>query len=80
MRRRTVKDLWVVEWSQSQQSFHIQRMSEAVTANSRRFWQRPLDMFDWVPVYVGTRRQCEIIVAQSERRVEREQEANRWIH
>lgn len=75
-----MKDLWVVEWSQSQQSFHIQRLAEAVTANSRRFWHRPLDMFDWVPVYVGTRSQCEIIVAQSERRVEREQEADRWIH
>lgn len=71
---------YVVEYSPSQKAFHIQSLSDAVNANQRRFWNKPLDMFDWIPVYVGTKRQCELIVVQSERRLAKEQEPSEWIH
>lgn len=75
-----MKNIYVVEYSSSQRSFHIQLLTEAVTANQRRFWHKPRDMFDWIPVYVGTRRQCELIVSQSERRLARDAEESQWIH
>lgn len=75
-----MKDMYVVEYSSSQKSFHIQPLKDAVNANQRRFWHKPRDMFDWVPVYVGTRRQCELIVSQGERRLAREVEESQWIH
>jgi hypothetical protein len=75
-----MKNLYVVEYSSSQKSFHIQPLQDAVNANQRRFFHKPSAMFDWVPVYVGTRRQCELIVVQSERRLAKEQEAGQWIH
>ncbi len=74
------KRKFVVEFSASQQAFHIQPLADAVKANSRRFWDKPHDMFDWVPVFVGTERQCEIIVVQSERRLEKNREDVQWIH
>lgn len=75
-----MKDQYVVEYSASQRSFHIQPLRDAINANSRRFWSKPNDMFDWVPVFVGSRRQCELIVSQSERRLAREVEEGQWIH
>ena len=71
---------WVVEFSQSQKAFHIQELASAVSANARRFWNKPNDMFDWVVVFVGTRRQCEIMVDQSEKRLQREEEPVQWMH
>lgn len=71
---------FVVEFSQSQKAFHIQELDAAVGANARRFWHKPNEMFDWVPVYVGTRKQCEIMVAQSDKRLQREEEPVQWIH
>jgi len=75
-----MKKQFVVEYSMSQKSFHIQELESAVEANARRFWHKPSSMFDWVPVFVGTRRQCELIVSQSERRLAREVEATSWTH
>lgn len=75
-----MKGMFVVEYSSSQKSFHIQALEDAVNANQRRFWHRPNSMFDWVPIYVGTRRQCELIISQSERRLAREMEENQWTH
>jgi len=77
---KTKRREWVVEFSQSQNAFHIQELESAVTANARRFWNKPHDMFDWIPVFVGTRRQCEIMVNQSEKRLQREEEQVQWIH
>lgn len=74
------KHRYVVEYSQSQKAFHIQPMTDAVEANARRFWHRPNEMFDWVPVYVGTRRQCELMVVQSEQRIRKEEEPVQWMH
>ena len=71
---------FVVEYSQSQRAFHIQPLSAAIEANCRRFWQRPTEMFDWIVVYKGTRRQCEIIVNQSEKRLQREEAPVQWMH
>jgi hypothetical protein len=75
-----MKEKFVVEFSPSQKAFHIQPLLDAVEANQRRFWHKPLDMFDWVPVFVGSRKQCELIVVQSERRLERETEDLAWTH
>lgn len=75
-----MKGNFVVEYSQSQKAFHIQELRAAIGANARRFWHRPSEMFDWIPVYVGTRRQCEIMVKQQERRLEREEVVPQWMH
>lgn len=71
---------FVVEYSQSQKAFHIQSLVSAIEANARRFWHRPTEMFDWIVVFQGTRRQCEIMVDQSEKRLQREEEPVQWMH
>jgi hypothetical protein len=71
---------YVVEYSMSQKSFHIQSLDDSIAANSRRFWHKPSAMFDWVPIFVGTRRQCELMITQSERRLAREADSTAWIH
>ena len=74
------KKRFVVEFSASQKAFHIQALADAIEANSRWFWNKPNEMFDWVPVFVGSERQRELIVVQSERRLQREEEKAQWIH
>jgi hypothetical protein len=75
-----MKTDWWIEYSVSQRSFHIARIGEGVSTNAKRFFDRPLSMGDWVPVFVGTRDQCETMVLQLERRLEREEEPKQWIH
>ncbi|MEY4700295.1 MAG: hypothetical protein RL326_482 [Pseudomonadota bacterium] len=77
---KKLAERFVVEFSQSQKAFHIQELSSAVSANARRFWHKPNDMFDWVVLFVGTQRQCEIMVSQSEKRLQREEEPAVWMH
>lgn len=75
-----IRKNFVVEYSQSQKAFHVQELGSAVEANARRFWNKPNEMFDWIPVFVGTRSQCEIMVNQSEKRLQREEAPEQWIH
>lgn len=75
-----MKREFVVEYSQSQKAFHIQELRCAVGANARRFWNKPCEMFDWIPLFVGTRRQCELMVRQQQKRLEREEAPTQWIH
>ena len=71
---------YVVEYSQSQRAYHIQPLKAAVNANLRRFERFPLEMFDWVPLFVGTRRACEIAVQQFEKRARLEEAKHSWTH
>lgn len=43
---------WVAEYSARQDSFHIQRLTDALTSNLRRALQKDSSN-DWVPVAVG---------------------------
>ena len=74
---------YVLEYSAEQRAFHVQPLEEALAANARRFWHKPTKPLDWVPVYQGTYRQCEIMAKQMSSRLEREEqkaEGVSWVH
>jgi len=76
-------ELFVLEWSVSQNAFHIQLLEMALEANQRRFSDKPDDMFDWVPLYVGTYRECEIVARHNEYKLNRKERigvAREWTH
>lgn len=71
---------WVLEYSPSQKAFHIQLLRDAAEANQRRFWHKPTQMLDWTVIYIGTQRQCELMLVQCERRLARVFEGQAWMH
>lgn len=71
---------YVVEYSQSQKAYHIQPLKTALTANLRRYNHSPLSMFDWVPLFVGSRRACEMAVVELEKRIKIEEVQHQWTH
>lgn len=73
---------YVLEWSASQQCFHIQPLDAALEANRRRFGQRPVCPYDWVPMFIGAYDECEAVARHNERKLERMQpmESLRWTH
>lgn len=71
---------YVVEYSQSQGAFHIQPLAAAVNANLRRFDRFPHQMFDWVPLFIGSRAACEIAIRQLEQREQIEGARPVWTH
>lgn len=71
---------YVVEYSPSQKAFHIQRLDNALGSNQRRFRQKGLEMYDWVPLFIGTRKQCDLMILQSERMRQQEKEGEQWIN
>ena len=73
-------EVYVLEYSQSQKAFHIQSLQEAIESNSRRFWHKPTEMFDWTVIHIGTQRQCEIVLVQCERRLAKSVESPAWMH
>jgi hypothetical protein len=77
-----MKEMFVLEWSPSQGCFHIQLLDEALESNRRRFSSKPRDMFDWIPMFIGTYRECEIVAQTNQRKLDRQQlvESTRWTH
>jgi hypothetical protein len=77
-----MKEMFVLEWSPSQQCFHIQLLDVALDANRRRFSAKPQDMYDWVPMFVGTYRECEIVADHNIRKLDKRElmESTRWTH
>jgi hypothetical protein len=72
-----MKNLFVLEWSPTQQCFHIQPLADAVESNRRRFYYKPWDMFDWVPVHVGTQEEC---LERAEDGLGQMKEEEAWTH
>ena len=75
-----MNEMYAVEYSQSQEAFHLQPLTEVVESNSRRFWHKPKEMFDWTIIYIGTQRQCELMLVQCERKLSCLEEAPAWTH
>lgn len=77
-----MKDKFVLEWSPSQQCFHIQLLDEALESNRRRFNAKPQDLFDWIPMFIGTYRECEIVADCNVRKLDQKpkMDALRWTH
>lgn len=77
-----MKEKFVLEWSPSQQCFHIQLLEAALESNQRRFSSKPQDMFDWIPMFIGTYRECEIVADHNVRKLEDRprMESMRWTH
>ena len=75
-----MKEQWALEYSASQEAFHIQLLDDAVTGNQRRFFHKPKDMFDWVIIFAGSHRQCELMLVQAERKLATQREATQWTH
>jgi hypothetical protein len=77
-----MKDKFVLEWSPSQQCFHIQLLDVALEANRRRFSAKPQDMYDWVPMFIGTYRECEIVATTNQHKLDKRElmESTRWTH
>lgn len=72
-----MKDLYVLEYSPTQQAFHIQLLVDAVESNRRRFQFKPWDMYDWVPLFVGSQDACQMV---AERGLEQMREDEAWTH
>lgn len=64
---------YVLEFSPSQKALHIQRLSDAVEANSRLFKRCPTLMPDFLPLFIGTRSQCERMAKIAEMNLHMEQ-------
>ena len=71
---------FVVEYSPSQEAFHIQTLDNALGANQRRFRQKGLEMFDWIPLFIGTQKQCDAMIRQSLTLKTLEKEGEQWIN
>jgi hypothetical protein len=75
------KEMFVLEWSPSQKAFHIQLLDVALEANRRRFSEKPEGAYDWVPLYIGTYKACEIVADHNVRKMEaKTTESARWTH
>lgn len=77
-----MKDKYVLEWSASQRAFHIQPLEDSLEANRRRFSQRPVCPYDWVPMFIGSYDACEVVARHNEKKLDRMQtvESLRWTH
>jgi hypothetical protein len=77
-----MREMFVLEWSPSQRCFHIQLLDEALESNRRRFSTKPHDMFDWIPMFIGTYRECEIVAQTNQHKLDKQQlmESTRWTH
>jgi hypothetical protein len=75
-----MREQWVLEYSPSQLAFHIQLLDDAVRSNQRRFFNKPLELFDWQIVFVGSHRQCELMLVQAETRLAKRREDRQWTH
>lgn len=47
---------YVLEWSQKQNSFHVQQLSASVKGNQRAFMQNR--SCDYIVLHVGTEQEC----------------------
>ena len=78
------EETFVLEWSASQQAFHIQLLDAALGANQRRFVSRPDNSFEWIPLFVGSYRECEAVARANEQKLARrrrtETELIGWTH
>lgn len=74
--------LFVLEWSGSQQAFHIQALETALESNRRRWKSKPNESFDWVPLFIGSYRECELVARHNELRLRNRSrfEEVRWTH
>jgi hypothetical protein len=78
------KEKFVLEWSPSQQCFHIQLLELALEANRKRFNVRHDATYDWSPLFIGTYRECELVARHNEKKLAAKtqdpEEAFRWTH
>lgn len=76
------KEMYVLEWSATQQSFHIQKLDNALEANRRRWSAKPTETFDWIPLFIGTYRECELVARHNELKLRQGREVKQqvWSH
>jgi hypothetical protein len=51
-----MKDLYVAEYSASQDSFHRQLLTDSLASNRRRAASKEKN--DWVPIFIGSPDEC----------------------
>lgn len=71
-----MKEKFVLEWSAKQRAFHIQLLDEALETNRGSFDARRST--DWIPLYIGTYRECEQVARHNERKLKAGSEE--WTH
>lgn len=54
----TTTDLFVLEWSQRQNCFHIQPLERTLSFNRGLYLDNIKTINDYRPIYVGTREEC----------------------
>lgn len=55
----TTTDLYVLEWSQRQNCFHIQPLERTLSFNRGLYQDNIRTVNDYRPIHVGTREECD---------------------
>lgn len=55
----TTENLWVLEWSQRQNAFHIQRLDKTLSFNRNLYAENKNCMNDYRVIHVGQKAECE---------------------
>lgn len=70
------REMFVLEWSAQQKAFHIQLLDEALRANRMSFDRKRGS--DWVPLFIGTYRECEVVARHNDHKLEQGEKT--WTH
>lgn len=54
-----IPDIWVLEWSQRQNAFHIQRAQSAMETNLNSLLSN--NKTDYITVMIGSREKCDAV-------------------
>lgn len=57
----TTTDLYVLEWIQRSNLFHIQAIEDTLRFNRRLYSENKATVNDWRMIHVGTRDECSIV-------------------
>lgn len=71
----TTENLWVLEWSQRQNAFHIQRLDKTLSFNRRLYAEDKNCLNDYRVIHVGEKDTCEAM-ANACRQTLRDREPN----
>lgn len=73
-----LSELFILEWSAQQKSFHIQLLDEALATNRQSFdGDRSTD---WVPLFVGSYWECEMVARHNEAKLIKREIGSEWTH
>ena len=54
-------DLWVLEWSQKSNGFHVQSMDAMLSKNRQAYRDDHRPINNWLVIHVGTKNECQAV-------------------